>query len=144
MMRSTRMKEAVCGMKMMLIAHGFTDAQYFVPEVESESESEASESAGVEVSQDILAGSGFDDVSVNEEIADEAENGPVYLSFVTSPPKRRNSTRAPTSVDPCSAGPDPWRRNIASDFADQFRHVESPVTSTASFADRHRAPPPPS
>ena len=92
----------------------------------------------------MLAGSDFNVVSGNEAIADEAENGLIYFSALPSPPKRQESTRTPTSVDPWSAGSDTWRRNIVSDVVDRFRHVESPVLSTASFSDRYRAPPSPS
>ena len=127
MIRSTQMKEADDADCTWVVddveddendddIYMFTDAQYFVREAESESEE--SESAGVEVSQDILAKSEFNVVSGNEEIADEAENGPIYRSALASPPKRQNSTSAPTSADPWAAGPDPRRRSISTEFAD--------------------------
>ena len=95
----------------------------------------------VEDAEDILDGSRFYDESGSLATAAEVGNGRIYSSLLAALPNRQVSTVRAKSSDPWSAGLDPWTRRITSGVADKYRHVESPETSTAEFADRHRQSP---
>ena len=124
-----------------------TDARYFVPspaeeDEDSESEEEEEEEKDKEECVEEYKYKVVDGRTLFEA-SDEASEGRDFTGVLSPPPNRGSSAGPDSSVDPWSAGVDPWicasTAGSSSRFAEKYRVAATP-TDAQGFAERFRSP----
>ena len=115
-----------------------TDARYFTPspDEEEESESEDEEDEDKEEKEEI-------NQIIDGKTLFETRKRQDFTGVLSPPPSRVLSAGPDSSVDPWSAGVDPWTcasmASSSSEFAERYRIAAAP-TDSQSFVDRYRSP----